>query len=96
MINFILLILRSHSHLRTLKIMEQRRDSVASDDTFVDLQQVDPSPIDSPLDWDEKLPELPSYTSFGRSSTLGLSGSGHGAVYYRECYLLETHVTGMD
>ncbi|KAF7909556.1 uncharacterized protein EAF01_003274 [Botrytis porri] len=62
--------------------MEQRRDSIASDDTFVDLQQLDPSPIDSPLDWDEKLPELPSYASFGRSSTLGLSGSGHGAVYY--------------
>ncbi|KAI9649025.1 hypothetical protein NHQ30_001592 [Ciborinia camelliae] len=62
--------------------MEGRRDSNASDDTFVDLQQLDPSPIDSPPDWDEKLPHLPSHASFGRSSTLGLSGSGHGAVYY--------------
>ncbi|ESZ89608.1 hypothetical protein SBOR_10006 [Sclerotinia borealis F-4128] len=63
--------------------MEGRRDSNASDDTFIDLQQLDPSPIDSPPDWDEKLPQLPSHASFGRSSTLGLSGSGHGAVYYQ-------------
>ncbi|APA11138.1 hypothetical protein sscle_07g059080 [Sclerotinia sclerotiorum 1980 UF-70] len=62
--------------------MDERRGSVASEDTFVDLQQLDPSPIDSPPDWDEKLPQLPSHASFGRSSTLGLSGSGHGAVYY--------------
>ncbi|RAL68510.1 hypothetical protein DID88_007238 [Monilinia fructigena] len=62
--------------------MGGRRDSNASDDTFVDLQELDPSPIDSPSDWDEKLPLLPSHASFGRSSTLGLSGSGHGAVYY--------------
>ncbi|KAA8567733.1 hypothetical protein EYC84_008204 [Monilinia fructicola] len=62
--------------------MGGRRDSNASDDTFVDLQQLDPSPIDSPSDWDEKLPLLPSHASFGRSSTLGLSGSGRGAVYY--------------
>lgn len=69
--------------------MGRGRDSNASEDTFLDLQHLDPSPIDSPPDWDEKLPELPSYTSFGRSSTLGLgttSGSGHGAVYYREYY----------
>lgn len=77
--------------------MEERRDSIASiasDDTFVDLQQLDPSPIDTPPDWDEKIPQshLHSYNySFGRSSTLGLSGSSHGAVYYRKFYISLIH-----
>jgi hypothetical protein len=65
----------------------ERRDSNASDATFISLQQVDPSPIDFPADsdWDleKQIPDLPSRPSFGRSSSLGLSGS-HGPAYYRE------------
>lgn len=57
------------------------------------LQELDPSPIESPYDSfedkidfpdleksDDKLGARPGLTQ--RTSTLGLSGSGHGAVYY--------------
>lgn len=62
------------------------RDSTASHISLASLQQLDPSPIDSPYD-DEKqfldnddtntTPSPPA-----RSSTLGLSGNGYGSVYY--------------
>ena len=58
-----------------------RRESTASQDTLLSLQQLDPSPIDTP-DLEKELPELPPAPP--RSSTLGLSGGGHSSVYYRE------------
>lgn len=67
--------------------MSLRRDSTASSSTYIDLQELDPSPIDSPSDWEIDLEKghnipPPSPPKFGRSSTLGLSGAGHGPVYY--------------
>jgi hypothetical protein len=67
----------------------ERRDSSASDETLISLQQIDPSPIDSSApedpssDPEKQLPDLPS-SSVPRkdSNALGLSGSGHSAVYY--------------
>ncbi|PBP20202.1 N2,N2-dimethylguanosine tRNA methyltransferase [Diplocarpon rosae] len=58
-----------------------RRASTASQDTFISLQQLDPSPIDTPPELDQQLVEdLPSLPK--SSTTLGLSGSGHSSVYY--------------
>jgi hypothetical protein len=60
-----------------------RRESTASQETFISLQQLDPSPIESPeYELDKQLPELPVPSPPPRSSTLGLSGSGHSSVYY--------------
>lgn len=60
-----------------------RRESTASQETFISLQQIDPSPIESPeYDVDKQLPDLPTPQPPPRSSTLGLSGSGHSSVYY--------------
>ncbi|KAF8859849.1 hypothetical protein BDZ45DRAFT_589130 [Acephala macrosclerotiorum] len=57
-----------------------RGESTASQDTLLSLQQLDPSPIDTPLDLEKELPDLPPAPP--RSSTLGLSGGGHSSVYY--------------
>ncbi|KAK2624861.1 hypothetical protein QTJ16_006054 [Diplocarpon rosae] len=58
-----------------------RRASTASQDTFISLQKLDPSPIDTPPELDQQLVEdLPSLPK--SSTTLGLSGSGHSSVYY--------------
>ncbi|KAI9745087.1 MAG: hypothetical protein M1818_001365 [Claussenomyces sp. TS43310] len=46
------------------------------------LQRLDPSPIDTPPELDKQLPDLSPASLPRRSTTLGLSGSGHGAVYY--------------
>ncbi|CAG8979732.1 hypothetical protein HYALB_00011457 [Hymenoscyphus albidus] len=57
----------------------ERRDSTASQSTLFSLQQLDPSPFDSPdSEYDKQLPNLPRQSS----NPLGLSGSGHGAAYY--------------
>jgi hypothetical protein len=61
-----------------------RRESTASQETFISLQQLDPSPIESPEDLDKQLPDLPSPSHLSRPSTLGLSGAGHSSVYYRK------------
>jgi len=53
-----------------------------SQNTLFSLQQLEPSPVESPLDTDKQLPDAPEPAPLARSSTLGLSGSGHGAVYY--------------
>ncbi|KAF4626799.1 hypothetical protein G7Y89_g11355 [Cudoniella acicularis] len=53
----------------------ERRDSTASQETFVSMQQLDPSPIESPMDLEKQLPEFPPPPP--SSSYLGLSGSGH-------------------
>lgn len=45
------------------------------------LQELEPSPIESPEDDEKQLPDLPPPT-LNKSSTLGLSGSGHNSVYY--------------
>jgi hypothetical protein len=61
-----------------------RRESTASQETFISLQQLDPSPIESPeYELNKQLPDLPAASPPARSSTLGLSGSGHSSVYYR-------------
>ena len=61
-----------------------RRESTASQETFVSLQQLDPSPIESPqYELNKELPELPAASPPLRSSTLGLNASGHSSVYYR-------------
>ncbi|KAE8454499.1 hypothetical protein EG329_000122 [Mollisiaceae sp. DMI_Dod_QoI] len=57
-----------------------RRDSTASQDTFLSLQQLDPSPIDTPPELEKELVDRPPGPP--RSSTLGLSGAGHNSVYY--------------
>ncbi len=55
-----------------------------SQETLISLQQLEPSPIQSPLDLDKQLPAIPPPSPPLRSFTIpGLSGSGHGAVYYR-------------
>ncbi|KAL2023004.1 hypothetical protein VTK56DRAFT_4219 [Thermocarpiscus australiensis] len=65
----------------------------ASKDTLVSLLQLDPAPIDSP-NTDKDLPPLPdqsdgassdstpSLKSSSTTSSIGLSGSGHGPIYY--------------
>ncbi|KAK0105385.1 hypothetical protein ONS95_004240 [Cadophora gregata] len=60
-----------------------RRASTASQDTFISLQQLDPSPIDTPPELEKQLEDYPTSTPAPkRSATLGLSGSGHSSVYY--------------
>jgi hypothetical protein len=61
-----------------------RRESTASQETFISLQQLDPSPIESPEDLDKQLPDLPSPSYLSKPSTLGLSGAGHSSLYYRK------------
>ncbi|EHL00709.1 hypothetical protein M7I_3340 [Glarea lozoyensis 74030] len=63
-----------------------RRESTASQETFTSLQQLDPSPIESPEeDLEKQLGELPRSVSPPKTTHLGLSGSGqHGTTYYRE------------
>ncbi len=58
-----------------------RRASTASQDTFVSLQQLDPSPIDTPPELDEEVVHE-AYSPPKSSATLGFSGRGHGSVYY--------------
>ena len=73
-----------------------RRESTASQETFISLQQLDPSPISSPeYNVDKQLPDLPTPQPPSRSSTLGLSGSGsgHSSVYY--CKFLLYHVQNL-
>ncbi|TPX11342.1 uncharacterized protein E0L32_001160 [Thyridium curvatum] len=71
----------------------------ASQETLISLLQLDPSPIETPpADTDKDLPPLPedsqqdgdqstlassSTAKSGTSGSVGLSGSGHGALYYR-------------
>jgi hypothetical protein len=59
----------------------QHPQAEASQDTLIPLQQIEPSPIESPID-PKDFPELPPPATAPKSSVLGLSGSGHGAVYY--------------
>ncbi|KAI1800215.1 DUF1691-domain-containing protein [Daldinia bambusicola] len=65
----------------------------ASQETLMSLLQLDPSPIDNASLYEKDLPPLPkeaqdpgSYDSNrtppGSTSTLGLSGSGRGPIYY--------------
>ena len=68
--------------------------SKASEATLVSLLELDPTPMDSP-NIDKDLPPLPGQTdeklsdstgsvkSPTTSTGLGLSGNGHGAIYYR-------------
>ncbi|TVY28525.1 hypothetical protein LHYA1_G001938 [Lachnellula hyalina] len=65
--------------------MEERRESTASEEAFF-LQQLEPSPIESPSSDagpEKQLPDLPS-----PPHSLGLSGSGHGVAYYQPYLLL--------
>jgi hypothetical protein len=57
----------------------QHLQAGALQDTLISLQQIEPSPIESPIDPEK---ELPPPAIAPRSSVLGLSGSGHGTVYY--------------
>ena len=61
-----------------------RRASTASQDTFISLQQLDPSPIDTPPELEKQLEDYPpsSPSPPKRSAVLGLSGGGHSSVYY--------------
>ncbi|CAJ2503556.1 Uu.00g109500.m01.CDS01 [Anthostomella pinea] len=67
----------------------------ASQETLVSLLQLDPSPMDNDSTKEKELPDLPdeamesststiapSSTPTGSSSSLGLSGHGHGPIYY--------------
>ena len=65
--------------------------SKASQETLASLLQLDPSPIESPSS-EKDLPPLPEqdegpeHATKPRSATtssVGLSGTGHGAIYYR-------------
>lgn len=53
-----------------------------SQETLISLQQLEPSPVESPLDLEKQLPNLPPPAPSSRPFGLGLSGSGHGPVYY--------------
>ncbi|KAI2615326.1 DUF1691-domain-containing protein [Hypoxylon sp. NC1633] len=70
-------------------------NSKASEETLVSLFQLDPSPIDNNAAiYDKELPPLPEETpessngdstkttTTASTSTLGLSGSGHGPIFY--------------
>jgi hypothetical protein len=77
--------------------LRSRRDRRDSNSTFISLLQLDPAPMDSDGDTPtEKQNPMDSLASDGASvdrsvgsiksgSTMapGLSGSGHGAIYYR-------------
>ncbi|KAI0844258.1 DUF1691-domain-containing protein [Daldinia vernicosa] len=65
----------------------------ASQETLISLLQLDPLPIDNASLYDKDLPPLPEedqesssrstrHTPTSSTSTLGLSGSGHGPIYY--------------
>jgi hypothetical protein len=64
----------------------------ASQETFISLLQLDPAPMESPgPDTEKDLPPLPehplenstgSIKSAGTTTSVGLSGSGRGAIYY--------------
>jgi hypothetical protein len=69
--------------------MERQNSAAeASQETLISLQQLEPSPVESPLNLDKQLPNLPNEVSTRHHGvgTLGLSGfnNGHGTVYYRE------------
>jgi hypothetical protein len=63
-----------------------RRESTASQETFLSLQQLDPSPIESPVeDLEKQLGGSPRSVSPPKATSthLGLSGSSqHGTAYY--------------
>lgn len=68
--------------------MERQNSAAeASQETLISLQQLDPSPVESPLNLDKQLPNLPNEvpTPHHGVGTLGLSGfnNGHSTVYYR-------------
>ncbi|KAI4866490.1 DUF1691-domain-containing protein [Hypoxylon rubiginosum] len=61
----------------------------ASEETLISLLQLDPAPMDNASIYDKELPPLPEEASQSSNhsinastSTLGLSGSGHGPIYY--------------
>ncbi|KAI1372490.1 DUF1691-domain-containing protein [Hypoxylon crocopeplum] len=65
----------------------------ASEETLISLLQLDPTPIDNASVYDKELPPLPEEASqssdrsinppsTASTSTLGLSGSGYGPIYY--------------
>ncbi|EON95773.1 putative -dimethylguanosine trna methyltransferase protein [Phaeoacremonium minimum UCRPA7] len=63
----------------------------ASQETFISLLQLEPEPIETPPATDKDLPPLPEDAAEDQraptvkatsTASLGLSGSGHGAVYY--------------
>jgi hypothetical protein len=72
----------------------QSLHSKASQATLVSLLELDPAPIESP-NAEKDLPPLPDHAdgllanstpslkSSSTSTSIGLSGSGHGAIYYR-------------
>ncbi|OBT83093.1 hypothetical protein VE02_08591 [Pseudogymnoascus sp. 03VT05] len=67
--------------------MERQNSAAeASQETLISLQQLEPSPVESPLNLDKQLPNLPNEvpTPHHGVGTLGLSGfnNGHGTVYY--------------
>lgn len=53
----------------------------ASQETLISLQQLDPSPIESPFVEEDKELAPPAPSPPKRAATLGLSGS-HGTGYY--------------
>lgn len=78
------------------KMDEKTPRHQASQETLISLLQLDPSPIETPpADTDKDLPPLPeeqqhddqsasvSSVKTGTSGSVGLSGSGHGSIYYR-------------
>lgn len=85
----------------------------ASEETLISLLQLDPAPIDNASVYDKELPPLPeealessnpSIRSSPRATTssLGLSGSGYGPIYYcmfcfgpMRCHLLLTTVVSI-
>ena len=71
-----------------------------SEETLVSLLQLDPSPMDSEQELPGMLDESSSSTrkAYGSNSnntysSLGLSGSGHGAIYYCTANLHFSHIS---
>lgn len=73
---------------------DQSLHSKASQATLASLRELDPTPIESP-NIEKDLPPLPDHAdgspshsthslkASSTSTSLGLSGTGHGAIYYR-------------
>jgi hypothetical protein len=74
----------STSTLLSLEMDHMNSKEADQQENLVSLEQLEPSPIESPVDLNQQLPDLPYKLApkASKTSLIGLSGSGHGAVYY--------------
>ncbi len=60
--------------------------SKASQETFISLLSLEPTPMENPPDAEKELPKSQQpATTASTATSLGLSGSGHGAIYFCMC-----------